>query len=58
MFPTSSQRKYWTYANETEISDLRLKHNQSFVLSHGNALGIDVSLIYKYSANVYVFVCH
>lgn len=45
MYPTSSQRKYWTFANEEEIADLRLKHNQNFVLIHGDALNVEVCMV-------------
>lgn len=44
MYPTSSQRRYWTFANEREIAELRLKHNQNFVLNHGESLGIGVCI--------------
>lgn len=44
MYPTSSQRKYWTFANEQEIAELRLKQNQNFVINHGEARGIEVSI--------------
>lgn len=40
MYATSSQRKYWTFKNDQEISELRLKHNQAFVLQHGSDLNV------------------
>lgn len=46
MYPSSSQRKFWTFTSEREIADLRVKHNQNFVLKQNDALlslGIDVS---------------
>lgn len=42
MYPTSSQRRYWTFKSEQEIADLRLKHNQEFIILHGNRLGLNV----------------
>lgn len=42
MFPTSSQRRYWTFENEEEIAKLRIKHNQEFVERHRYQLGLDV----------------
>lgn len=42
MFPSSSQRRYWTYKNEDEIKALRKKHNQEFQLIHGDSLGFNV----------------
>ncbi|CAD7076797.1 unnamed protein product [Hermetia illucens] len=35
MYPTSSQRKYWTFSNEQEIQALRLKQNQDYIEKHG-----------------------
>ena len=43
MYPSSSQRRFWTFKNEQEIEELRLKHNQQFVRQHGDALGLNVS---------------
>lgn len=52
MYPTSSQRKFWTFNNEQEIAELRLKHNQKFVNEHGERLGgLDVSLTFFFLAN-------
>lgn len=30
MFPTSSQRRYWTFRNEDETKALRRAHNQEY----------------------------
>lgn len=42
MYPTSSQRRYWTFENEEEIAKLRIKHNQEFIMRHRYQLGLDV----------------
>lgn len=42
MFPTSSQRRYWTFENEEKIEALRIKHNQEFVERHRYQLGLSV----------------
>lgn len=42
MFPSSSQRRYWTFRNEDEIRALRKKHNQEFQQYHGDRLGLNV----------------
>lgn len=47
MYPTSSQRRYWTFKSEQEIVDLRLKHNQEFVTLHGSRLGLNVRFFAK-----------
>lgn len=43
MFPTSSQRRYWTFKNEEEIRKHREKHNQEFQQYHGDRLGLNVN---------------
>lgn len=59
MYPTSSQRKYWTYQNEREIGELRLKHNQNFVLHHGNVMNIDVSFLFDFQiSKMLLFIKH
>lgn len=45
MFPTSSQRRYWTFKNEQETTELRLKHNQEFQRYHGDRLQLNVNII-------------
>lgn len=35
MFSTSSQRKFWTFSDETELARLREKHNLEFIARHG-----------------------
>lgn len=34
MFPTSTQRKYWTFSGETEIQQLRKEANERFIKKH------------------------
>lgn len=41
MYSMSSQKIYWTFKNEKEIAENRLKHNQQFILKHG--AGLDVN---------------
>lgn len=38
MFPTSSQRKYWTFNDENELGRLREKHNLEFISKHGSQI--------------------
>lgn len=42
MYSISSQRRYWTFKNDEETNELRLKHNQQFKQIHGDRLNIDV----------------
>lgn len=42
MFPSSSQRQYWTFRNEDEIKALRQKHNQKFQQYHGDRIELNV----------------
>ncbi|XP_055549251.1 cyclin-H isoform X2 [Wyeomyia smithii] len=35
MYPQSSQKKYWTFKSEQELSELRLKQNNNFIARHG-----------------------
>lgn len=44
MYATSSQRKYWTFKSDQEISELRLKHNQAFVAQHGANLDVCIAI--------------
>lgn len=43
MFPTSSQRRFWTFRNEKEIEQLRRAHNQEYQKLHGDRLGLNVN---------------
>lgn len=43
MYPVSSQRRHWTFQNEQETNELRLKHNQQFQQMHGDRLNINVN---------------
>lgn len=42
MFPSSSQRRFWTFKNEDEIRKHREKHNHDFQQYHGDRLGLNV----------------
>lgn len=46
MFPTSSQRRYWTFKNEDEIKTHRRTHNQEFQQRHGDRLGLNVNKMF------------
>jgi hypothetical protein len=35
MFPISSQKKYWTFVDETDLIRLRHEANWKFILKHG-----------------------
>ncbi|XP_026763690.2 cyclin-H [Galleria mellonella] len=36
MFSTSTQRKFWTFSDETELARLREKHNLQYISKHGS----------------------
>ncbi|XP_011178771.1 cyclin-H [Zeugodacus cucurbitae] len=38
MFPLSSQKKYWTFANEQQLTELRLQQNVNYINTHGAQL--------------------
>lgn len=42
MYATSSQRRYFTFKNEEEIANLRVKHNQEFIAKQNYQLGLSV----------------
>lgn len=44
MFPSSSQRRYWTFRNEEETNAHRRAHNHEFQQKHGDRLGLNVNL--------------
>jgi hypothetical protein len=35
MFPVSTQKKYWTFVDETDLIRLRQEANRKFILKHG-----------------------
>ena len=35
MFPLSSQKKYWTFVDETDLIRLRNEANMKFIVKHG-----------------------
>lgn len=46
MFSSSSQRKYWTFSDESELAKLREKHNVDFILKHGSQMDESQKLAY------------
>ena len=48
MFPTSSQKKFWTFADEKQLTELRMKQNQKFIDKHGSHMSVNIK---KYVLN-------
>lgn len=48
MFSTSSQRKFWTFSDETELARLREKHNLEYIGRHGHGAQVDEFQGYNY----------
>lgn len=44
MFPQSSQKKYWMYSDENDLTILREKNNAEFIEKHG--INMTVSLFF------------
>lgn len=44
MFPSSSQRRYWTFRNEEETREKRREHNHEYQRIHGDRLGLNVGI--------------
>ena len=42
MFPVSSQKKYWTFGDETDLIRLRNEANRKFILKHGANMTVGV----------------
>lgn len=42
MFPVSSQKKYWTFVDETDLIRLRNEANRKFILKHGANMTVDI----------------
>jgi len=42
MFPVSSQKKYWTFVDETDLIRLRNEANRKFILKHGANMTVGV----------------
>jgi hypothetical protein len=45
MFPVSTQKKYWTFVDETDLIRLRQEANRKFVLKHGANMTVCVHTI-------------
>lgn len=45
MFPYSSQRKYWMFSDESDLTMLREKTNADFIAKHG--ANMTVSLLFQ-----------
>jgi hypothetical protein len=45
MFPVSSQKKYWTFVDETDLIRLRNEANRKFILKHGANMTVGVNHI-------------
>lgn len=43
MYHTSSQRQYWTFKSEKEITEIRRKHNQEYGKVQCERMRYDVS---------------
>jgi hypothetical protein len=48
MFPVSSQKRYWTFVDETDLIRLRNEANRKFILKHGANMTVCVRQIAKY----------
>jgi hypothetical protein len=51
MFPQSSQKKYWIFSDENDLTTLREKTNADFIAKHG--VNMTVSLFLQYSVICY-----
>lgn len=40
MFPLSSQKKFWTFTNEQQLSELRLQQNVNYINTHGAEMNV------------------
>lgn len=40
MYPVSSQRRYWTFASEQEIAELRRKQNEDYIAKHAGDMSV------------------
>lgn len=44
MYPSSSQKKHWTFRSEQELIELRMKSNQEFIRAHGSHLDVSFQI--------------
>lgn len=40
MFPQSTQKKYWMFSDETDLTALREKTNADFIAKHGASMTV------------------
>lgn len=40
MFPLSSQKKFWTFTNEQQLTELRLQQNVNYINTHGAEMNV------------------
>lgn len=45
MFPASSQKKFWTFVDETDLIRLRHEANRKFILKHGANMTVCVHTV-------------
>lgn len=47
MFSQSSQKKYWMFSDENDLTMLREKNNAVFIEKHGTNMTVSVFFLYK-----------
>lgn len=45
MFPTSTQKKFWTFADESELQKLREDANRKYIEVHGMKLEVSLRVV-------------
>lgn len=45
MYPNSTQKKNWTFQNEQELIQMRMRANQEFIQIHGSQMDVNISRI-------------
>lgn len=48
MFPVSTQKKYWTFVDETDLIRLRQEANRKFILKHGANMTVCVHTVLNF----------
>ena len=57
MFPTSTQRKHWTFTGETQITQNKMDANQKYVNKYGgNNLDVSPNNFSKAIRNIFTAV--
>lgn len=46
MFPQSSQKKFWMFSDENDLTTLREKTNAEFIEKHGANMTVSLFFIY------------